>query len=65
MRGWKMNTMNLRKDTTYLKSNATSTKPKLELSQEELAVVRNAVEQTLADYYRKKSGIFYNVKSEK
>lgn len=56
-----MNTKNLKEDMTRSKNNATSLKPKYELSQEELAAVRNAVEQTLADYYRKKSSIFYNV----
>lgn len=54
----------LKEDMTSLKNNATATKPKYELSQEELAVVRNAVEQTLADYYRKKSSIFYNVENK-
>lgn len=56
-----MNTKNLKEDMTSLKNNATSTKSKSELNQEELAVVRNAIERTLSDYYRKKSGIFYNV----
>lgn len=49
---------------TRSKNNATSSKPKYELSQEELAVVRNAIEQTLGDYYRKKSSIFYNVENK-
>jgi hypothetical protein len=40
---------------------AYSTTPKH--TQEQLAKVRNCTEQTLADYYRKKSDIFYIVKN--
>jgi hypothetical protein len=54
----------LKSNTTHSKNNATSLKPKYELNQDELVAVRNAVERTLADYYRKKSSISYNVKSE-
>ena len=32
-------------------------------TQEQLQEIRNRTEQTLADYYRKKSGIFYNMKN--
>lgn len=59
-----MNMQNFKNNTTHSKNNVTSSKGKSELSQEELAVVRTAIEQTLADYYRKKSGIFYNVENK-
>jgi hypothetical protein len=45
-------------------TNATSTKGKSELTQQELIVVRLAIERTLADYYKKKASIFYNVVNE-
>jgi len=46
------------------KNNVTSLKTKSELNQEELVVVRNAIEKTLEDYYQKKSSIFYNAESK-
>lgn len=35
------------------------------MSQLELVKVRDAIEKTLADYYRKKASIFYNVVNKK
>jgi 3-methyladenine DNA glycosylase AlkC len=45
--------------------NTTSVKDKSKLSQNELTAIRNKVEQTLSDYYKKKSEIFYNVVNKK
>jgi hypothetical protein len=35
------------------------------MNQQELVNVRDAIEKTLADYYRKKASIFYNVENKK
>ena len=64
MSDYKKNMTNSKNNTTHSKSNATSTRGKSELNQEELAVVRDAIEVTLADYYKKKSSIFYNVENK-
>lgn len=61
---WNMNMQTLKENTMSSKTNATSTRGKSELNQEELATVRDAIERTLAEYYRKKSSIFYNVVNE-
>jgi hypothetical protein len=42
------------------KTNATFTRGKSELTQQELVTVRDAIEKTLKDYYRKKASIFHN-----
>lgn len=56
-----MNTKTLKENTMSSETNATSTEGKSKLTQQELATVRDAVEKTLAKYYKKKSSIFYNV----
>jgi hypothetical protein len=35
------------------------------MTQQELVKVRDVIEKTLADYYRKKASIFYNVVNKK
>ncbi len=55
-----MNTKTLKENTMSSETNATSTKGKFELTQQELATVRDAIEKTLQDYYRKKASIFHN-----
>jgi hypothetical protein len=56
-----MNTKTLKENTMSSETNATFTKNKFELSQEELLTVRDAIEKTLKDYYKKKSSIFHNM----
>ena len=56
-----MNTKTLKENTMSSETNATSTEVKSKLTQQELVTVRDAVEKTLAKYYKKKSSIFYNV----
>lgn len=59
-----MNTKTLKENTMSLEINVTSIKGKSELSQEELVTVRDAIEKTLADYYKKKASISHNAVNE-
>jgi hypothetical protein len=59
-----MNMQTLKENMKSSETNATSTKGKYELTQQELATVRDAIERTLADYYKKKASIFHNAVNE-
>jgi hypothetical protein len=59
-----MNTKTLKENTMSSETNATSTRAKSKLTQQELVTVRDAIEITLAEYYRKKASIFHNAVNE-
>ena len=60
-----MSMQTLKENMKSSETNVTSTKGKSELTQQELIVVRLAIERTLADYYKKKASIFHNAVNEK